>query len=155
MKSKLTLLLLIVSLCSPVLAQTAKRKGTINRKPPVTTPQPQPVAQPPATTQRAPQPVAPISLVTVNGQTFTTADLDSTLRDELEHLDNKIAAARNSVLDLQINTMLLQLEARKRHIDTHRLYELEVSSRLPAITPAQIKKFIDDPSLRTRFESGR
>jgi protein-disulfide isomerase len=150
MKSNLTLLLLIVSLCSPVLAQTARRKGTINRKPPVTTPQPQPVAQPPATTQRAPQPVAPISLVTVNGQTFTTADLGSTLRDELEHLDNKIAAARTSVLDLQINTMLLQLEARKRHIDTHRLYELEVSSRVPAITPAQIKKFIDDN--RSQFE---
>ena len=150
MKSKLTLLLLIVSLWSPVLAQTAKRKATINRKPPVTTPQPQPVGQPPATTQRAPQPVAPISLVTVNGQTFTTADLDSTLRDELEHLDDKIAAARNSVLDLQINTMLLQLEARKRHIDTHRLYELEVSSRVPPITPAQIKKFIDDN--RSQFE---
>src|ERR1044072_1683973 len=127
MKSKLMLLLLIVSFCSPSLAQTAKRKGTINRKPPVTTLQPQPVAQPPATVQRAPQPGAPISLVPVNEQTFTSADLDSTLREEVEHVEDKIAAARKSVLDVQINTMLLQLEAKKRHIDTHRLYELEVS----------------------------
>ena len=150
MKFKLTLLLLIVSLWSPVLAQTAKRKGTINRKPPVTTPQPQPVAQPPATAQRALQPGAPISLVTVNGQTFTTADLDSTLREEVERVEDKIAAARKNVLDLQINTMLLQLEAKRRRIDTHRLYELEVSSRVPTVTPAQIKKFIDDN--RSQFE---
>ena len=150
MRFKITPLLLIVSLWSPVLAQTAKRKGTVNRKPPVATPQSQPVAQPPATPQRAPQPGTPISLVTVNGQTFTTADLDSTLREELEHLDEKIAAARTSVLDLQINTMLLQLEANKRHIDTNRLYELEVSSRVPAVTPEQIKKFID--ANRSQFE---
>jgi protein-disulfide isomerase len=150
MKSKKIALLLVVFLWSPVLAQTANRKATTNRKPPVVTPQPQPVAPPPAATQPAPRPVAPVSLVTVNGQTFTTADLDLTLREELERLDDKIAAARNSVLDLQINTMLLQLEAKKRHIDTHRLYELEVSSRVPAATPAQIKKFIDDN--RSQFE---
>jgi protein-disulfide isomerase len=40
--------------------------------------------------------------------------------------------------------MLLEVEAKKRHIDTHRLYELEVSSRVPSFTPAQIKKFIDE-----------
>jgi len=150
MRSKIAPLLLIVSLCSPILAQTAKRRETINRKPPVATPQPQPVAQPLATASRASQPVAPISLVTVNGQTFTSADLDATLREEVEHVEDKIAAARKSVLDLHINTTLLQLEARKRYIDTHRLYELEVSSRVPAATPAQIKKFIDDN--RAQFE---
>lgn len=148
MKSKIFALLLIVPLWSPALAQTAKRRGTTNRKPPVATAQPQPVAQPAAASQ--PAPAGPISLVTVNGQTFTTADLEPPLRQELEQLENKIAAARNNVLELQINTMLLQLEAKRRRIDTHRLYELEVSSRVPAITPAQIKKFIDDN--RAQFE---
>lgn len=104
----------------------------------------------PALVQTAPRAPRPISLVTVNGQTFTTADLDPALRQELEGLEDKIAAARKSVLDLQINTMLLQIEAKKRRIDTHRLYELEVSSRVPAITPAQIKKLIDDN--RSQFE---
>ena len=147
MKSTIVPLLLIVSLWFPALAQTAKRRETINLKAPVATTQPQPVAQTPATSQL---PAAPISLVTVNGHTFTTADLEPALRQELEQLENKIAAARKSVLELQINTMLLQLEARRRRIDTHRLYELEVSSRVPAITPAQIKKFIDDN--RSQFE---
>jgi len=82
----------------------------------------------------------------VNGQTFTTADLQPSLRQELDRLDQKIAEARAAVLDQQINTLLLQAEAAKRHIDTARLYQLEVSSRVPTITQAEIKKFIDDNS---------
>jgi len=80
----------------------------------------------------------------VNGQTFTTAELEPAVRQELEQFDAKIAQARRSVLDMQINTMLLEVEAKKRRIDTHRLYLLEVSNRVPAATPAQIKKFLDE-----------
>jgi protein-disulfide isomerase len=144
MKSKIALLLLIASLSLPVLAQTAKRKGAVNRKPTVATPQPSPIAQPPAPTRPVQKPVAATSLVVVNGRTLTTADLQPALRQEVERLDEKIAEARTNVLDLQINTMLLQAEAKKRRIDTHRLYELEVSSRVPVITPAQVQKFIDE-----------
>lgn len=143
MTAKIAPLFLIVLLGFSALAQTPKRRTTVNRKPPVATTQPAPVAQPAATPAPA-KPVAPIPIVTVNGQAFSTADFEPSLRQELESLDEKIAQARRSVLELQINTMLLQVEARKRGIDTHRLYELEVSSRIPAITPAQIKKFVDD-----------
>ena len=114
MKSKSILLLLIVLLWSSGLAQTT------------------------------PQAQQPISLVVVNGQTFTTADLQPALRQELESVETKIAEARTAVLDQQINTMLLQVEAKKRRIDTNRLYELEVSSRVTPISQAEIKKFIDD-----------
>jgi protein-disulfide isomerase len=145
MNFKLFSLLLILVLWSPTLAQKSKRRGSV-RTPVVKTPQPQPVAQPPATTQRAPQPTGPTSLVVVNGQTFTTADLQPSLRQELERQDQRIAEARAAVLDQQINTLLLQAEAAKRRIDTPRLYQLEVSSRVPAITQAQIKKFIEDNS---------
>jgi protein-disulfide isomerase len=92
----------------------------------------------------APPPSAPVQLVTVNGQTLSTSDFDPSVRQELETLDQKIADARRSVLDLQINTMLLDVEAKKRGIDTHRLYETEVTNRIPTPTPVQIKKFIDD-----------
>lgn len=143
MKYKIASFLLILTLWSAVTAQTKKRRGAI-RKPTVTTPQPQPVAQSTPTPKPARPPAAPVSLVIVNGQTVTTADLEPALREELETLDDKIAEARLSVLDLQINTTLLRIEANKRRIDTHRLYELEVSSRIPNFSPAQIKKFIDD-----------
>src|SRR5690349_719069 len=89
-------------------------------------------------------PATPIQVVIVNGQTLTTSDFDPAVRQELETAEQKIAEARRSVLDLQINTMLLEVEAKKRGIDTHRLYQMEVTNRIPTPTPAQIKKFIDD-----------
>lgn len=135
--------LLITVLCSPLLAQTAKRKAPVKRKPAVATPQPQ---QPAPAPQAARRPTGPASLVIVNGQTFTTADLEPALRQEIETLEDKIADARRSVLEAQINTLLLQAEAKKRGVDTQRLYQLEVSSRALAPTPAEIKKFIDDNS---------
>jgi len=145
MKSKISPLLSLLLLWSTAPSQTAKRRGT-TRKPSTTT-QPQtsqPVAQPTPASLPARPPAPPVALVVVNGQTVTTAELEPNLRQEVEHLDDKIAEARRSVLDLQINTTLLELEAKKRHIDTHRLYELEVSNRVPTFTPAQIKKFIDE-----------
>ena len=143
MISKISPLILILALWSVAPAQTTKRRGVV-RKPTVTTPQSQPVAQPTPAAKPARPPAAPAPLVSINGQTITTADLEPALRQELETLDDKIADARRSVLELQINTMLLQVEAKKRRIDGHRLYELEVSSRIPTATPAQIKKFIED-----------
>jgi protein-disulfide isomerase len=144
MKSKIALLLLITSFSLPVPAQTPKRRGTGNRKPAVVTPQPSPTPQPTATIRPVQKSVAPISIVIVNGQTLTSANLQPDLREELERVEDRIVDARSNVLELQINTMLLKVEAKKRRIDTHRLYESEVSSRVPAITPAQIKKFIDE-----------
>src|SRR5215212_4244396 len=149
MKSRIGPLMLILLLCTSTPAQTAKRRGAV-RKPDVRTTQPQPVAQPTPSTQSARPVSAPVSLVVVNRQTLTTADLEPAIRQEIERLDDKIADARRNVLQLQINTMLLDVEAKKRRIDTHRLYELEVSSRVPTITPAQIKKFID--ANRAQFE---
>lgn len=80
----------------------------------------------------------------INGQTFTSSDLDPAVRKEVEGLEEQLAEARRSVLDLEINTALLKAEAKKRGIDSHRLYETEVSKRATMPTQAQIKKFIDD-----------
>lgn len=143
MISKIGPLILILVLSWAAPAQTSKRRGAV-RKPTVTSPEAQPVAEPTPATRPPRPPAAPVSLAVVNGQTLTTADLEPALRQEVESLDDKIADARRSVLDLQINTTLLRVEANKRRIDTHRLYELEVSNRIPTFTPAQIKKFIDD-----------
>jgi protein-disulfide isomerase len=150
MKTITSCFLLLLSL-SIVVAQSTKRKAVGNRKPVVTTPQPQPVTPAPVTATQPPRKSAtPVAVVTVNGQTFTTADLPPALRDEVDHLDQKIDEARARIFELQINTKLLQLEAKKRGIDTHRLYELEVIGRVPVITQTQIKKFIDEN--RQQFE---
>jgi protein-disulfide isomerase len=93
-----------------------------------------------------------VQIVIVNGQTLSTSDFDPAVREEVETVEQKIAAARQSVLDLQINTTLLQVEAKKRRIDTHRLYEMEVTNRIPTPTPVQIKKFIDDNRSQLQLE---
>jgi protein-disulfide isomerase len=103
-----------------------------------------------AATASPQRPAAPPNLVTVNGQTFTTADLPPALRQEVAQVEDRIAEARKGVLELQINTILLAVESRKRRIDTHRLYEIEVVRRIPPITQAQVKKFIDEN--RDEFE---
>ena len=142
--SPLPLILLLV-LSSIAFSQT-KRRPTTNRKP-VAAPQPQPTAQPPASPTPArptPRPTTPKPLVVINGQTFTTSDLDPNTRKEVESVEEKLAEARQAVLDLEINTLLLKVEAKKRRIDSHRLYETEVSNRATMPTPAQIKKFIDE-----------
>ena len=149
MKSALGPLFLIVilTLATASAAQTTKRRGTSARKPPAATSQPeQPAAQPtpPAKPAPARPPAGPINVVVLNGQTLTTADFEPNVRQQLEQVETKLAEARTEILDLQINTILLQVEANRRHIDTHRLYELEVTNRIPAPTPAQIKKFTDE-----------
>lgn len=146
-------LILLLAFSSISIGQTKRRPAT-NRKP-VAAPQPQPSAQPPASptparTTTPARPATPKPIVVVNGQTYTSADFDAAVRKEVESVDEKIAEAKQSVLDLEVNTLLLKVEAKKRRIDSHRLYETEVSNRATMPTPAQIKKFIDDN--KSQFE---
>jgi len=144
-------LIIFLALATTPLAQTTKRRGTTTRsKPAAVKPQPESVAQPTAqpTTPAQPTPArptsGPINVVVLNGQTLSTTDFEPNVRQALDQVEAKIAEARNEILDLQINTILLQVEANKRRIDTHQLYETEVTKRIPAPTPAQIKKFVDE-----------
>lgn len=154
MKPSVSLLLLILCLTvQSIAAGQTKRRSTTNRKP---TPQPaasstpitsaSPTSSTPApTTNPAPaRPTTPKPIVAINGQTFTSSDLDPAVRKQVETVDDEIAEARRSVLDLEINTALLKAEAKKRRIDSHRLYETEVSNKATMPTQAQIKKFIDE-----------
>jgi protein-disulfide isomerase/CRISPR/Cas system endoribonuclease Cas6 (RAMP superfamily) len=84
------------------------------------------------------------ALAVVNGQTLTTAEFDSTLREQLDSLEDKIVEARKKVLELQINTALLEAEAKKRHITSQQLYDLEVTKKIVEPTPAEVKKFIEE-----------
>lgn len=86
----------------------------------------------------------PKSIVVVNGQTISTADFEPALREQIEGVDDRIRQARRNVLELHINTLLLEAEAKKRGTTSHRLYETEVSKRIPVPTAAQVKKFIDE-----------
>lgn len=140
-------LVLLTTLSISSAAQT-RRRGTTPRKPPAAT-QPAPTTAQPAPTQSpapaAPRrPVGPVNVVVLNGQTLSTADFEPNVREQLNQVEDKIATARKEMLDLQINTILLQVEANRRRIDSHQLYVTEVTKRIPVPTAAQIKKFVDE-----------
>lgn len=149
MKSLKSLLLAcLVLLLAGVSTAEAQRRRTGRRPATPTKPGPQPAANPiPSPVASVPAtrpPLAPVPLAIVNGQTITTADLDPRIREEVESLEEKVAQMRREMLDVQINTILLEREARKRKLTTPQLYELEVSKRIPAPTAADITRFIEE-----------
>jgi protein-disulfide isomerase len=152
MKIAISPLLLSLLLTSSVVFAQKTRRGTIRQQPPVAQPQPSPATQQPSPTPqpRPATPAAPKQLVIVNGQTLTTADFDPELKARVDTVNDRIAAAQKGVLDLQINTILLENEAKRRRISTHQLYELEVAKRIPVFTPVQVKQFLDDN--KSQFE---
>jgi len=61
----------------------------------------------------------------------------------VEALDARIAEARRQVLELQINTLLLESEAARRRMNPQQLYDLEIARKIPEPTAVEIDKFIE------------
>ncbi|HEY7783888.1 MAG TPA: thioredoxin domain-containing protein [Pyrinomonadaceae bacterium] len=136
------LLLVIAINVNPTSAQ--RRRGTRPATTPAATqPQPTPQTTPvPASTPSAPR--QPIQLAIVNGQTITTAGIDRRVGELIETLEDRLAEAREQVLQMEINTALLAAEARKRNVQTQQLYEVEVTRRVGEPSDAEITKFLED-----------
>lgn len=132
-------LLLAVSANGQRTRKRGARQGKASKP---TMPAPSPAAIPSPTPMLAP--AEPVLLAVVNGQNITTADLDPGVRQEVESLSGKIAEARRQILELQINTLLLEAEAAKRRMSSQQLYDVAVKRKLTPATPTEIKKFIDD-----------
>ena len=134
---------------SATFAQRTQQRPPVKR--PAATQSPNTPATPtagvPASTTTSAQslpPLTPVSIVVVNGRTITSAEFEPAAREAVESVDREIAETKQELLDLQVNTLLLQAEARKRGITTERLYSLEVTSKLAQPTPAEVKKFIEE-----------
>lgn len=138
-----TFLIIAAIFCvvTDVSAQRSRRGGarrTTAPPPPAT----HPAAQPTATPSLVARPTTPALLAIVNGQNLTTADIDPKAREEIESLEGRITEARRQVLELQVNTLLLENEAAKRKLSSQQLYDTEVTRKLAEPTDAQINKFI-------------
>ena len=139
--------LVLFSFAAEAVPQGNRRRSTkrpVVAQPAAPQPTPQSAAATPAATATPSRPLAPIPLAVLNGQTITTAEIDPKVRAEVEALDARIAEARRQVLQLQINTLLLQSEAAKRGIAPQQLFELEIGKKVTEPSPAEIDKFIQD-----------
>jgi hypothetical protein len=147
MKNAISPLFLILFVVSSLTFAQKPKRGTIRLPPTVAPTQSTPAAPKPtqpAQPATSKTPAAPVPLVVVNGQTLTTEGLPAELKSQIDTVEDRIARAKRTVLDLQINTVLLETEAGKRHISSHQLYESEVTQRISPATPAQVKQFYED-----------
>ena len=97
----------------------------------------------------------PEVLATVNGEKITIKEIDTTqnrLEGQVHDIEDKVINARRRELDLQINSRLLKMEAKKRGITTTRLIETEVIAKVKEPTEAEAQAFYDQNKSRIKGE---
>ena len=143
MKFASTLLIfLVLSGAHEIFAQRTRGRGV--RQTPAKPAAAKPATAPPAENVSAPvtPPAAPVLIATVNGQNITTADLEPSVREEVASLPARIAEARRTILQMEINTLLLDGEATRRRLSSQQLYDSEVARKITKPAAAEIDTFI-------------
>ena len=142
---------LLLAFATVVVAQSPRKRRASHTSARCQGGCPQPAAesepQPTATVTPRPAPAdstIPSALAILNGQTITVSDLDPAVAREVAKLGERVAQARSQILELQINTVLLEIEAKKRKQSPQQVFELEVGKRLTNPTEAEIAKLLED-----------
>ena len=95
---------------------------------------------------------APDVLATVNEVKITIADVDERIKDRIQELQKRVIDARTRELDLQINTRLLDAEAKRLGTTSDELLAKEVISKMKEPTEAQARAFYDQNKGRIEGE---
>ena len=163
------LLALLVSAASAT-AQTGSRPADATQTPNAVTNGPAPAAKssvaatanpsaatPAATTEaRAPAEencacedgVLPEVLASVNGVKITVRDFSPETRDYVARLQRQVVEARRRELDLQIDTILLEAEAKRREVSPRKVLEEEVIAKTQEPSEADAKAFYEENKAR-------
>jgi protein-disulfide isomerase len=155
MKKFLALALIFASAHVSTIAQTRRpvpATRATQSKPAPPKPTPSPVAAAPATTTPAPaqtdncgcegEPLPDVVAV-VNGVRISKQDVDERIKPQIEELRKTVIEARQRELDLQINSRLLEAEAKKRGKSTNKLLEEEILAKVAEPTEAEAQTFYD------------
>lgn len=86
----------------------------------------------------------PDVFATVNGIKIASKDVDEPIKDRIQELQNQVVEARKAQLDFEINSRLLEGEARRLGISPQKLLEREVPQRVTAPTEADARAFYDE-----------
>src|SRR5688572_2330073 len=79
----------------------------------------------------------------VNGVKITKQDLSPETRARVEQLQREVVEARARELDLQIDSMLLEAEAKKRGVSASQIIKDEVIVKVQAPTEVDAQAFYD------------
>ncbi|HEY3134777.1 MAG TPA: thioredoxin domain-containing protein [Blastocatellia bacterium] len=95
---------------------------------------------------------APAVLASVNGGNVLSKDVDEPIKDRIKAIQDRVVEARNRELDLQINTRLLDAEAKRLGIASDELLAREVIKKMKEPTEAQARAFYDQNKGRIEGE---
>ena len=145
----------------PKPAATTPAQTATPRPTPAQTPAARPTPPPPAQQAAAPEdcgcesgPV-PDVLGTVNGVKITRADLSQNVQQQIVQLQQQVVNARKRELDLQINSILLEAEAKKRNTTTTKLLEAEVINKTVEPTAAEAEAYFNKNKEGIERQAGR
>src|ERR1700755_147207 len=137
--------LALFALAAPVAAQTAQAPAKPSAQ---ATSAPAPAQPDPSKECGCEAGPLPEVLATVGDVRVTQADISPEVRRRVAHLQRQIVEARRRELDLQINSMLLETEAKKRGLSAAKLLEAEVVAKTQEPTDADAQKFYDENKAR-------
>jgi hypothetical protein len=92
--------------------------------------------------------VLPEALAIVNGVRIARQDIEKATKEPVTQLQREFIEARKRELDLQINSKLLTVEAKRRGITTTKLLEEEVIAKVKEPTDAEMQIFYDQNKAR-------
>ncbi|HEX7178064.1 MAG TPA: thioredoxin domain-containing protein [Pyrinomonadaceae bacterium] len=168
--SLFSLLFLAIAIAAPLAVAAQRRPGTATpgarpaqAKTPAPTPTPGRAATTPAPAAAVVAPVVqdecgcepkllPEVLAVANGVRITKADISPAAQAQIDKLKGQVIEARAGELDLQINSRLLDAEAKKRGTTSAKLLEQEVIAKTTDPTDAEAQVFYDQNKARINEE---
>jgi hypothetical protein len=94
----------------------------------------------------------PEVLAIVGGVRVTAGEIEAQVKNRVVEIQRQVIEARKRELDLQINSRLLQAEAKKRGLSTTKLIEAEVIAKVKDPTEAEAEAFYAQNKGRIRSE---
>jgi len=84
------------------------------------------------------------TLAVVNGVKITKAQLGSDAQNRITQLQGEVIKARGAALDLRINALLLDAEAKRRGLTSDQLLQLEVRDKVTEPSEAEVQAFYNE-----------
>ncbi|MFL6283232.1 MAG: thioredoxin domain-containing protein [Pyrinomonadaceae bacterium] len=97
----------------------------------------------------------PEVLATVNGIKITPADLRPPVVQQIQGLQQEVVEARKQILDVKVNSILLDAEAKKRGVSNAKLFEDEVVNKTVRPTAADAQTYFTQNRQQIEQQAGQ